>query len=460
MSAWKGSSPRAILPPENGQVAANVPAPRRAIKAILQAVPSHIAAALLSLVTLVSPAAAATFIVNSVADVNDLTPGNGLCVAYLVVFPPYVLPFCTLRGAIEEANALPGPDRIVVPAGVYTLDIPGREDAGGSGDLDITDSLILSGAGLDETIIDAGGLDRGFDLFGPDSEVTISGLTIQNGILPPGLPIPEAGGGGLRNGASLILSGVRLQGNRVNGSDQTDVGGGLFNSATCVLRNSTIEQNRAAAGGGVANKAGTMLKIQASTLTDNQAENGAGLFNEGLATIVNSTLSGNRAREGSHSSGGGLLNRGDLDLVQSTIANNQASEAGGGISNEGGLSLANTLLAGNMSGDCDLPRAIASLGHNLDSDATCGLSAANDLSGMDPKIDTLAPHGGPTKTHGLLLGSPAVDRGRDLLAEGVSTDQRGITRPQGRAFDIGAFETGPRSLVPLLAPLLLRQTRQ
>ena len=441
-------------------MAETLPGQRRGIKAIFCAIRLYLAAALIYPALLVFPAVAATFTVNSTADVNDLTPGNGLCVAYLVVFPPYVLPFCTLRGAIEEANALPGPDRIIVRSGTYSLTTPDREDLSASGDLDITDSLTLNGAGADETIIDAGGLDRGLDLFGPDKEVTISGLTIRNGSLPEGLAGNEAGGGGIRNGATLTLNAVKLQGNRVNGTSPADAGGGLLNIATCVLRESTIEQNRAARGGGIANQADSTLKIQASTLHDNQAGGGAGFFNEGGAVIVNSTFSGNRAREGTLSSGGGLLNRGNLDLLQSTIANNQASKAGGGIRNEGDLTLANTLLAGNLSGDCDLPRAIASLGHNLDSDTTCGLSAATDLSGMDPKIDALAAHGGPTKTYGLLLGSPAVDQGRDLHAEGISTDQRGIARPQGRAFDIGAFETGPRSLVPLLAPLLLRQTQQ
>ena len=142
------------------------------------------------------------------------------------------------------------------------------------------------------------------------------------------------------------------------------------------------------------------------------------------------------------------------------MANNQASGAGGGISNEGDLSLVNTLLTDNLSDNCDLPQTITSLGYNLDSDGTCGLGAATDLISMDSRLDALAIHGGPTKTHGLLLGSAAVDRGRDLRAEGVTTDQRGIARPQGVAFDIGAFETGPRSLVPLLSPLLLGQTQQ
>ena len=335
-----------------------------------------------------------------------------------------------------------------------------NEDAGGSGDLDITDNLVLTGAGPDETIIDAGGLDRVLDLFGEDTEVAIAGLTLRNGSLPPGLATNEAGGGGIRNAASLSLNGVRLHGNLVNGTSPADLGGGLLNTATCVLRNSTIDLNRAAGGGGIANRNGSSLEIQASTLSANRSETGAGLLNEGRAKIVNSTLSGNRAQESALSSGGGILNRGALELVQSTIASNQASEAGGGISNEGDLSLVNTLLAANTNGDCDLPRAMTSLGHNLASDATCGLSAATDLNGLDPRIDALTSHGGPTKTHGLLLDSPAVDRGRDLGAEGVTTDQRGYVRPQGSAFDIGAFETSRRSLAPLLAPLLLGKTRQ
>lgn len=438
-----------------------IPVRHPGLKTFSRPIRLSLAAAVLFLVLLTGPALAETFRVNSTFDVNDLSPGNGLCVAYLVIFPPYVLPVCTLRAAIEEANALPGPDRIILPAGMYTLDIPGTNENGcGSGDLDITDSLILSGSGTDDTVIDAAGLDRVLDLFRPDTEVTISGLTIRSGSLPQGLAPAEAGGGGIRNGAILTLDRVRLQGNRVNGTSRDDAGGGLLNTTTCVLRNTTVDQNRAAMGGGIANQTGTTLEIRATTLNDNRAGTGAGLFNEGAAAVINSTISGNRAQESVLSSGGGLLNRGDLNLIQSTLATNQANEKGGGISNQGGISMVNTLLTGNIGGNCDLEQAITSLGHNLDSDATCGLSAATDLGGMDPKIDDLALHGGPTKTHGLLLGSPAVDRGRDLRAEGVSTDQRGIARPQGRAFDIGAFETGPRSLVPLLTPLLLQQTQQ
>ena len=416
-----------------------------------------LATALLSLAPQVQPAAAATFTVNSVADINDLTPGNGLCVAYLIVFPPYVLPFCTLRAAVEEANALPGPDRIILPAGTYPLSLAGsNEDGAASGDLDITDALVLSGAGTHETFIDGDGLDRVLDLFGGESGMTtIAGLTIRNGNLPANLPENEAGGAGIRNGTALTLRDVRLQGNRVNGAAATDAGGGLLNTASCVAENTTLDQNRAAVGGGIATLTGATLELRASTLNGNRAGRGAGLFNAGSVVAANSTVSGNRAEERPAACGGGILNQGGMKIVQGTVASNLATGSGGGLCNEGSLSLVNTLLAGNTGGNCGLARALTSLGHNLDSGRTCNLGAAGDLSNADPKLDNLALHGGATATHGLLLGSPAVDQGLDLSGAGITTDQRGIPRPQGRAYDIGAFETGPRSLVPLLVPLLL-----
>lgn len=402
------------------------------------------------------PAAAATFRVNASVDVNDLEPGNGLCVAYLIVFPPFVLPFCTLRAAIEEANALPGPDQIILPAGTYTLTIAGiNEDLAASGDLDITDDLVLSGAGADETLIDGNALDRVLDLHGANTGITVSGVTIGNGLLPPDLSTHEAGGGGIRNGATLFLRQARLRGNRAGGDAPSDAGGGLSNSGSCTAENVSVEGNRAACGGGIANQTGATLKLRASTVSGNRAAAGGGLFNGGSATAINATVSGNRAEGGNTASGGGIVNRGELSIVHATVADNLAAATGGGIHNESLLNLVNTLLAGNIGGNCTPAAPPNSLGHNLDSDRTCSFSTAGDLNGIDPRLDRLAPHGGPTATHGLLLGSPAVDQGRDLRAEGIATDQRGVPRPQGKGVDIGAFETGPRSLTPLLAPLLL-----
>jgi hypothetical protein len=74
--------------------------------------------------------------------------------------------------------------------------------------------------------------------------------------------------------------------------------------------------------------------------------------------------------------------------------------------------------------------------HSLDSDNSCVLIGPGDLPGVAPLLGPLANNGGPTDTHALLAGSPAIDAGGIC----APTDQRGVTRPQGPACDIGAFE--------------------
>ena len=75
-----------------------------------------------------------------VARARPAAPGDGICAS--------ALGDCTLRAAIQETNALAGPDEIRAPAGVYGISIPGRgEDGAATGDLDITDDLDLAGAG-------------------------------------------------------------------------------------------------------------------------------------------------------------------------------------------------------------------------------------------------------------------------------------------------------------------------
>src|SRR2546427_7295051 len=124
------------------------------------------------------PAAAATFTVNDTADAVDAVPGDGFCATAGGT--------CTLRAAIQEANALPGPDTIMVPPGTYLLTIEGRdEDAPVTGDLDITDDVTITGAGADRTILDGNGIDRIFDIELPTSRVAIvvaiAALTSRNG---------------------------------------------------------------------------------------------------------------------------------------------------------------------------------------------------------------------------------------------------------------------------------------
>src|SRR5206468_3475874 len=76
--------------------------------------------------------------------------------------------------------------------------------------------------------------------------------------------------------------------------------------------------------------------------------------------------------------------------------------------------------------------------NNLENGNTCGFSAAGDIRNADPKLGPLADNSGPTHTHALLAGSPAIDAGSS--SGFAATDQRGVARPQGGRADIGAYE--------------------
>ncbi len=127
-----------------------------------------------------SAAAASTFNVNSTADRVDLSPGNGVCATGNLVGGA---PECTLRAAVQEANALAGTDTINIPAGTYTLarSPVRRRIAAATGDLDLTDSVTIAGAGAGSPIIDGNGADRIFEIRGTLT-ASISDLTITNGL--------------------------------------------------------------------------------------------------------------------------------------------------------------------------------------------------------------------------------------------------------------------------------------
>ena len=84
------------------------------------------------------------------------------------------------------------------------------------------------------------------------------------------------------------------------------------------------------------------------------------------------------------------------------------------------------------------PTSVISLGHNISDDGTGNLTEPGDQPNTNPLLAPLNNYGGPTPTMALLPGSPAIDAG--VTVPGVTTDQRGVPRPQGSAPDIGAFE--------------------
>ncbi len=409
--------------------------------------------AVLSLV-LPSSLQGAVFKVNSTFDINDLSPGNGLCVAYLIIVIPSVTAVCTLRAAIEEANSLPGEDTIYISSGTYSLSqTGGAEDESATGDLDITDSVRIVGAGSGSTILNAAGLDRMFDVREPGIVVSITGVSIVNGSISSGQPSDQKGGGGIRNFGSLFLDRVMVQNNHVHGTESGDKGGGIKNLGTCSLSRSSIEQNSAHEGGGFANSSNGTLFLSAASVSENFSSKGGGGLNYGWTSLQNSTVSGNSAQGSNSSYGGGLYNMGVLEVVQSTIAENNGIK-GGGISNIGSGYLLNSIVAMNSGGDCRLVGNFRSQGNNLDGDGSCGLTSLfEDITTSNPRLGPLADNGGLTKTHRLLPGSLAIDAGQHLLD--ITTDQRGVPRPQRKGYDIGAVEQEAFSILSLIQPLLL-----
>ncbi|MBC8334691.1 MAG: right-handed parallel beta-helix repeat-containing protein [Anaerolineales bacterium] len=175
---------------------------------------------------------------------------------------------------------------------------------------------------------------------------------------------------------------------------------------------------------------------------------GGGIHAAGCSTTVvtNTTISGNQAGRG-----GGiyadLAPNGSITIANSTITGNIATQIGGGIYNSesGTVTLTGSIVSSNRDGNCSGP--INSAGFNLDSSNTCGFRNAGDQSNTNPILDAhLRDNGGPTLTHQLFPGSPAIDtmQGSDCPVK----DQRGVARPQGIACDIGAYETEELALEP------------
>ena len=145
-------------------------------------------------------------------------------------------------------------------------------------------------------------------------------------------------------------------------------------------------------------------------------------------------------------SGGGIDDAGTLTVTDSTLSDNTATGGGGiDISGPGTRPVTATvtasLFANPAGGNLVLGAgaSFASRGHNLFSDAPAVALDPTDLINTDPLLAPLGNYGGPTETQALLPGSPAIDAG--IAVAGVTTDQRGIPRPQGTAPDIGAFES-------------------
>jgi hypothetical protein len=346
---------------------------------------------------------------------------------------------CTLRAAVQEANGSVGPDSLTLPAGVYTLKRVGAgEDLAASGDLDVTGTMTLGGAGVAATVIQ-GKKDRVFHI-APGAQVEIRDLTITKGkVGGKGVTGNDASGGGVRNDGELLLERVVVTKNKAG-----DDAGGITNQGVLVLVDVTLSSNKAKDdAGGFDNDAGTVT-LRGVTLSKNKAKDEAGGFESEEAGTVdgeNVTVTGNKARE---AGGVNVEQGGTLSLLNMTVTGNKAKEGGGGVNNEDGstLELSSSVIAGNKKQNCG--GTITSLGGNVEAGTSCGFAGPADQGGVaDAGLEQLADNGGPTATHALAPGSPAIDFGDD--AQCPLLDQRGLGRfddpaVAGSICDSGAFE--------------------
>ncbi len=298
---------------------------------------------------------------NDATDLPDVTPGDGVCNTSNAANPspnptPTATPTptppstCTLRAAIQEANALALLDAantftIVLVAGTtYTLTIGGNgEDNAATGDLDVKANITITGNGATvHGIVLQASWDRVFDVFGGYT-VAFNNFTIRDGYATNG-----PGGGIRHNGGTsgtLTLTGMTVEDNDTGQVDTDPDGAAIYNGPglTLVITGSTVKDN-GFKGGNVPGNGGGIYNVGTLTLTGsvvsgNLGANGGGLYNVGQADISGSTFATNTANSPGSSSfiggnGGGIYNVGVLTLNNSRILGNSAA-AGGGLYNEG-----------------------------------------------------------------------------------------------------------------------------
>jgi hypothetical protein len=315
-----------------------------------------------------------------------------------------------------------------------------------SGPLTLGKNVTIDASAALGLTISGNNADRVF-IVNAGTTATVKHLTITNGF---GWQLA----GGILNNGSLTLDHVTVTQNTMatDAGDFWQGGGGIYNGdgATFNLIDSSVTNNQARwSGGGVYSFFNTTTIIIRSTISGNvSGDVGGAIRSLGNMTITNSTLSGNQST-GWH--GGAIFQTdGDITITNSTVANNIAPDWAPStffIGQFGGsfvptLTLTNSVITGNQWYACErfasgIAANVVSGGNNVVQDDSCS-PVAGDVIGGDPLLGALADNGGPTLTHALLPGSPAIDAADDAFCP--PTDQRGITRPQGNHCDIGAYE--------------------
>ena len=351
----------------------------------------------------------AGFLVNSTADGDDMNAANGVT---------------TLREAIRMANTTAGADTIS-----FADNLSGQTINLGGAELAITEAVTIDGAPLAQNVtINAQQLSRIFHITADTGDFTLAGLTLTGGRTTgnngPFTAIYH--GGAIRSVTSglLTIKESTISGNSTTG-DKAD-GGGIY-AANLTLTQSTVSGNSTAGSNAL----------------------GGGIFASTLS-LVQSTVSGN-GTTGAGANGGGIF-ASYLTIALSTVTGNHVTGIGGGIyknnpSSNSPLSISGSILSGNTAtgGNPDLrSQGNVTVNRSLIGTGVIPNAGSNNISTNNPLLGPLADNGGPTKTHALLVGSPAIDAGDPAITTGV--DQRGLLRVVdgdgvgGARVDIGAYE--------------------
>ncbi|MFY9621540.1 MAG: choice-of-anchor Q domain-containing protein [Pyrinomonadaceae bacterium] len=407
---------------------------------------------------------AGTLTVNTGTDVGDTNIGDGNCDTDGNLGNGDQ---CTLRAAIQEGNFAGGGYTInfnlaagtvislntVLPgfSGNITISGPGsnsltiqRSTAAGTGNFGILSFAPINGnftnsvSGVtlsngNSTLNSFPGDSGGALINSSSCNTSMTDVVIKNSV--------ATNGGGVYNGGTLSLNSVSVTGNTAT------QGGGIYNTGTLTLTNSTVASNGASGGSGGGIFSNSSLTVTSSTASNNVASVGGGVYSVGTASITNSTISTNNAS----SLGGGIDNAGPLTLNNVTIADNTATIQGGGLYNPGvgAATINNSILAANTSpSGPDCICANLSGDYNLFSNTShATVPGTHNVTNTGALLGPLANNGGPTKTHALLVGSPAIDAGNSAQ----TTDQRSQPRPvddptvtnaaTSNATDMGAYES-------------------
>ena len=252
---------------------------------------------------------------------------------------------CSLREAIQTANACHRGQRIEVPNGKYVLTLAGSgEDEARLGDLDITDDLHLEAVG-GKVIIDGAGIDRVFHVIGRDTTVLMAGITIRGGFADSGRLYHSPGddGGGILNYGHLTLTDVVVEANHASN------GAGILNfNSTLEMVGGALSRNDARGHGGGLQGVGGAATLVGTSISHNSARgNGGGVEHSGNLTLENVAVTGNVAYYG-----GGIIAHSGLFLTGSTIDDNRAEGAGGGLafatSSDRGAVVQDTTVSNNL----------------------------------------------------------------------------------------------------------------